>query len=374
MRCLDLLAGPVYAVRSGAARSVLTSGRILILRPDHLGDVLLATPAMRAIRQRFPSAHLACAIGPWSATALAGCTYVDELIEIDLPWFCRFPHRTHLRTLSRSLRAIRRRRFDLAIDFRADPRSLAILWLSGAPRRVGFAAAGGGFLLTDVVPYRRVPVVQQCLDIAAYLGADTADRQIALPRHQGRCELAAAIEELPGPRIVLAPETGSPFHRWSDDRFVRTAQALAGESGGSLLVVGTEDAASLVRALAAASLPAVSLVGKTPLACLGPVLAACNVVLCVDSVVRHVAAAVGAPAVVIRAGVNQAELWGRYAPTEIVLTHPVPCSPCGLTTCPYGTRACIMDVSPKQAAQAARRLITSDQLSAISGQQPGVSE
>ena len=117
--------------------------RILLIRLRLIGDVIFTTPAIRAIRRRFPEAHLTYLVEPDAAPVLSGNLHLDEVVVAEPP---DAPRRwLHDLALARRLR---RERFDVAIDFHGGPRSSLLAWASGAPRRIGYQIVGRSWMYT----------------------------------------------------------------------------------------------------------------------------------------------------------------------------------------------------------------------------------
>src|SRR5439155_13927209 len=126
----------------------------LLIRPDHAGDLLMATPAIRALRRAHSRARIEVLASPWGAPALAGNPDVDAVPMIEATWF--EPGRREgpePRQLIAALVSLRLARYAAAADLRGDFRSILIARASGAPRRAGFSRLGLEALLTDCVPF-----------------------------------------------------------------------------------------------------------------------------------------------------------------------------------------------------------------------------
>src|SRR4051812_24689744 len=156
--------------------------RIAVFCPNLIGDTVMATPALRALRRGFAGARITGILKPGVASTLDGGPWLDERIHYD-PRSRAPEHRT--RTL---LRRLRSGRFDLAVLLPNSFRSAALAWLAGIPRRVGYARGGRGLLLTDrLVPQRAgrgrylpTPMVGYYLAIARYLGCPVDSARLEL--------------------------------------------------------------------------------------------------------------------------------------------------------------------------------------------------
>src|SRR5208337_3253880 len=143
-RCINLVAPKIY--------SAADIKNILILKFDHAGDVLLSTPAIRALRNSFPQAYITLVVGPWSADVAKGNKDVHQILTYRA---CRHDRssekRINLRETFSLIKHLRKKRYDMALDLRGDLFAIIIAFLSGIRRRVGYGWEGGGFLLTDIV-------------------------------------------------------------------------------------------------------------------------------------------------------------------------------------------------------------------------------
>src|SRR5512142_2743948 len=132
------------------------SRKILVLRYRFIGDTVLTVPFLRNLRRAEPDAHIAWMVAPGSSDVVQGIPYVDEMIiwdPVTIHADSKGAHRG-IKAKFAFLRDLRRRRFDKVYVLKRSLSSAVIAWLSGAPRRIGFATEGRGFLLTSRVPYR----------------------------------------------------------------------------------------------------------------------------------------------------------------------------------------------------------------------------
>ncbi len=128
-------------------------GRILLLRLERIGDLLMSLGAVRAVRALAPGATIDLVVGSWNGPIASLIAEVDHVEVVDAAWLARGAGGESAASLMRRAMGWRARRYDLAINFEGDIRSHGLLALAGAKRRVGFGHAGGGPLLTDVVAF-----------------------------------------------------------------------------------------------------------------------------------------------------------------------------------------------------------------------------
>lgn len=318
--------------------------RILVIRPDHLGDLLFTTPALRALRQRYPDAHITALVGPWGATVLSNNPQLDEIISLPFPAFSRQPKASLwqpyrlLFSWARQLRG----RFDLAFVLRFDHWwGTTLAYLARVPRRVGYAMPECTPFLSDPVPYvaGRHEVAQN-LSLVLW---DVLDKKrpdlLNGPRSKDH-PLEFHIPEqanawvgraLPAaPLIAIHPGAGAAIKLWQVERWAAVGDALAEEMSAKVLLTGAQDERALCLEIAARMKHTVQVMaGETTLDQLAALLSRCRLVLGPDSGPLHLAVALGTPTVHLYGPVDPTTFgpWGlpeRHA----VITSAWPCIPC----------------------------------------------
>jgi lipopolysaccharide heptosyltransferase II len=272
-----------------------------------------------------------------------------------------------------TIRGLRARRYDLAIDFRGDFRT--IFWLAygcGARRRLSwFSASAGRPLLTDGLDGPgHIHEVEANLRLVATLGLAPMTRY---PRLQVTPAMAAAAEErlcamglAPGrPRVGFHCFAISALRTWPAERFAHVMGALEQNPGARPLLLGSPaESAAATALLAQTSGTAVSLVGQTSLQELVAILSRLDLVICLDSGLLHLAAAVGTPTVSLF-GPGEPARWRPLAEGHVVLWRGLPCSPCRDVRCIHATNRCMQEIEVQDVVTAARR-----QLGAVKNQLP----
>lgn len=271
--------------------------RLTIVCPTWIGDTCMATPVLRAIREHCPAAHVTLAIRPAIAALLAGATWADEIRTIDMrgvlgPW--------------RAGRALRAGRPDAVLLLPNSLRSALAARLTGAPCRVGYARDHRAPLLTVAIPApdRSVPVptVDYYVDLAcAALGVESIDRTLELAvTAEEQAEADRALDGVPTPFVVLNPGANKPAKRWPPARFAAVADALASR-GLAAVVSGGPGESDIRRAVIDAATTAIVDVSArgASLGALKAVLARAALLVTNDTGPRHMAAALGTPAVAL---------------------------------------------------------------------------
>jgi lipopolysaccharide heptosyltransferase II len=338
----DALMRPLAWVRSRSSGSPVR--RILLLRLERIGDLLMTLDAIALVRDAWPDAQIDLAVGSWNAplaTLIPGITTVHVL---DVPWLAREGAGHRWPDLMRRARALKAQRYDLALNFEPDIRSNWLAWLSGAPRRLGYWTGGGGPLLTESLafdPAAHVGVNAERLVRAAAgpAGAGLAPVRARAARLQvpdaARARAQALIGGLHRPIIGVHVNGGRESKQWHLDRFAAVARQLARDRGASIVLTGSAGDRPMVNAVAAqlTGIHVIDTAGTLDVVELAAVLSMLDVFVSSDSGPMHLASAVDTPVVALF-GPADPRRYGPRAATERILRVDLPCSPCGQVRLP----------------------------------------
>jgi lipopolysaccharide heptosyltransferase II len=341
---------------------------LLCVRLDAAGDVIMTTPALRALKQAVPGRRITLLASPAGAEAAALVPEVDRVIAYDAPWMKATGRRTDPAPDLALVERLRGERFDAAVIFTVysqSPLPAALLChLAGIPLRLAHCRENPYALLTDWVhepePEQGVRhEVQRQLDLVAQVGARPDQSGLSLevtspPRQSALQALRACGHDPDAPWLAIHPGASAPSRRYP---WMPEAAGLVHAETGRRLVVtggpGERDAAEAVRAAAGGG--AVSLADRLTFAELAALIEAAPLLICNNSGPAHVAAAVGTPTVVLYALTNP-----QHSPWETpsrVLSHDVPCRWCYRSVCPEGHHDCLRKVSPREVVAAAVELL-----------------
>ncbi|MBK8916074.1 MAG: lipopolysaccharide heptosyltransferase II [Phycisphaerales bacterium] len=350
--------------------------RLLVVLPNWVGDVVLATPTLAALRSEFHDAHITFLMRSYVSEVTAGCGWHDD----ELHWPAAAKGLTGLTGL---IAAIRRERPDTALLLTNSWRSALTVWLSGARRRVGYAREGRGLLLTDrLVPMRRdgrfVPssVLPYYAAIAERIGCPVSDRSLQLGIRADHAAAGSALREhyalRAGEYAVVNP--GAAFGAakcWPAEHFAEACDRLRDELGLTPVLVGAKGEHALLERIAKlARGPVVALLNPgTTLGSLKEIIRTARLLLCNDTGPRHYGNAFGVPTVTIFGPTHQA--WTQTGYTgEVCIQEPVECGPCQLRLCPIDHR-CMTRISAARVIGVARELLARTGERATAGTIPG---
>src|SRR6202140_3094777 len=308
---------------------------ILVVKLATIGDLLLATPALRALRETYPQARIDLLVTPASAGLLDGWEVIDRVIVLDKYLFDYpqqfFTHPANLKRLQPLWRDLRGGTYDAVVLmhhltlFFGRLKHQMLMRATGARWRVGLDNGHGWFLNARVEDggFGVMHEAEYNLALAGAVGATTNDKRLALPisdeeRRQAR-ELVfgeTAPEGAVRPIIAMHPGSGgySTARRWAPERFAHLADTLYRDTGGQLLLVGGPEEAALhsqIAGMMQSAMPARSLAGKGGIKVTAAALELADLFIGNDAGPMHLAAAVGTPTVAIF-GLSNSDAWGPY--------------------------------------------------------------
>lgn len=336
--------------------------RLLIRSTNWIGDAIMTTPAVRAIRRNFPNARISMLAKPWVAPVFAHSPHVDEIIVFDAGG----RHAGVFGTL-RLAKDLRKGRYDAAILLQNAIEAAIIAFLAGIPRRIGFDTDGRRLLLTH--PVRRTKAIKAIHQTGYYLkileGAGMTAGRPTLELHLDPADIRRAAQMraefgiAPGrPLIGLNPSaTFGPAKQWFPERYAALGDLLNKQLGALILIFGGPSDRELGRTITGLmSAPAIDLSGRTSLGEAMALIDRCTAFVTNDSGLMHVAAALGTPLVAVFGSTN----WTTTSPfsdTSRIVRVPIACSPCMQPVCPLGHMNCMRQVSVAMVADAVKDLI-----------------
>jgi lipopolysaccharide heptosyltransferase II len=342
--------------------------RILCVRLDNIGDVLMTTPALRALKESMPQRRLTLLASAAGAAAAQFIEELDDAIAYSAPWMKHNGGQPE--SILPMAQALRRRKFDAAVIFTVysqSPLPAAMLCAAaGIPLRLAHCRENPYSLLTDWLPETEPHAgvrheVQRQLDLVAHVGCRTDNTRLSFtpPRHAlawARHRLRA-LGIAPGAAWVLIhPGATAPSRRYPPELWAQAAQRLALEHRCPIVFAGSEAEAELVQTIRSAMrTDSASLCGELDLARLAAIIALAPVLMCNNSGPAHMAAAAGTPVVDLYALTNP-----QHTPWQVahrVLFHDVPCRFCYRSVCPQGHHACLRQVDPARVAAAGSALL-----------------
>jgi heptosyltransferase-1 len=370
--------------------------KILLVRLRLIGDVVFTTPAVTAIREAFPDAHITYLVEPSAAPVVEGHPGIDRVHVV--------PHVRGWRRIAADLALaarLRRERFDIVVDFHGGPRASLLTWATRAARRVGYAVKGRSWMYTEVAPrpadLRPRHSVENQWDLLRYLGRELPAAPDRV-RHRVRMDEAPAAaatvsrrlaEAGIGPAhalVVIHVSAGNPFRRWPANHFVELALRLAAnDANRRIILTSGPSEAEAARAIVAQARQRLALgtgasgsgVGSADRPAPGVeerIRAGDEYTLAeLRSLVARAAAYVGGDSGPLHvAATSDVPIVGLYGPTLPVRSAPwrppaaataaverldLACRPCDQRRCVTGDFRCLTGIGPEQVVAAVEQVL-----------------
>ncbi len=343
--------------------------RIAVFRALQLGDLLVAVPALRALRARFPYAEVTLIGLPWAREfAQRFQHYIDRFVEFaGYPGIDELP--MDVQRTEQFIAAQRKHRYDLAIQMHGSGRtSNPFVHELGARITVGYyeGARPENLTLGALYPHDQHEIYRN-LGLISLLGAaKPADPRLEYPLseedHEEAACLLRSLSDARRPWIGIHSGSRPPARRWPAEYFATVADTLSQRLGAQIVLTGGPGEEAIVEAvLERMQTPALNLAGRTSLGSLAALISRLDLFISNDTGPAHLAHAINRPSITL---FGPAE-FQRWAPLDQTLhaavRHPVPCSPCDYWTCPIDHR-CLRRIHPYEVLDVAYRLTASQKL------------
>src|SRR5215467_1137005 len=332
--------------------------RILLIRPDHLGDLLLTTPALHALKTRAPNVRITMMVGPWSSEIVARHPDIDDVRIFPFPGFQRAPQKlwTPYLLLFSVAQQLRQENYDLVINLRPDFWwGAALAYLAGIPRRVGYAISPGTPFLTHTLPYppyqhwtvSALRLVSASLEILGYAALEEPYTPERYPlqftptaeEHRWAAErLGKQGIDAWTPVVVIHAGAGAAVKLWRAQAWSDCANALTtlltGPVPVRIILTGSKSERSMIEETAQGIASPALLVSDATVGQLAALLARAQLVLGVDSGPLHLAVAQRTPSVRIY-GPTDARIYGPWGAAEqhLVVASTRCCPGCPVIPC-----------------------------------------
>lgn len=370
---LDFTVLPLYLLSRFLnifVKKIYITNRILLIEPTHIGDILLTTPSIRLIKQIDNKYSIFIITSVESKPILEHNPYLSGIETINLAWYSNsnFSLINYLKSLNDLRRIIKKISPEIVINMRSATYHFEHIgmWLANTPIRVGYTHKGLKLLLTNPVHYERIKkAAESKLDlIKSYFDKDSNNYSLRpdlfIPENTFSGEIYSIIKKLKHLKrqiIGINPSANHPFI-WNTHKYIELCKELNTNYNVSIVFLGTKSFDSFVEEIRnALGYETYSVCGQTNLSELIAVLKNIDILVTVDTGIRHIANALSVKTIVLRNGANSSIEFGKYVETEEVLINKVPCSPCGNRLCMLGTNECVMAISIESVSQKINSLL-----------------
>jgi len=338
--------------------------RILIVRTDRIGDLVLSTPVITATRKAFPDAYIAIMVSPKTKEIVTGNPYLNEVIIYDK----RLKHRGLFQTLCFSM-WLKKKRFDMALILHSTVRVNIVSFLAGIPRRIGYARDKMDFLLTKALPYKKrlgeKHEAEYSLDLLRSLGIEAKISPLIMSvKKEAEERIDGLLNECglkKGERfIVLHPGASSLSKMWPRENFSKTADILSDRFSLRVVLVSSPEQVRLgEETMRSMKNRPLFLCGRTSLIELAALFKKADLFISNDSGPVHIACAVGTPVISIFAR-NEKGLsptrWHPLGTKTAVLHKDVGCIRCLAHDCKKDF-LCLRSITVEEVVQNASDLL-----------------
>ena len=377
-----LLGAPGARKAAQSPNKTLETPHILLVRPDHLGDLIMTTPVFHALKQQAPNAHISVMVGPWSREVIERHPDIDRVLICPFPGFLRAAQKALAPyiLLFKTAKQLQREHFDVGINLRSDFWwGAALLYLARIPRRVGYALEPGTPFLTHALPF---PSPQHATISNLYL-ASAALQSIGYPpldkpytpeyyplhfiptsaeQQWASARLFNEGIDVDSTLVVIHPGSGAAVKLWRTVGWATCADALTKSLTMStpvrIMLTGSKNERPMLEEIARNMQSSAVLVTDATIGQLAALQAKALLVLSVDSGPLHLAVSQGTPTIQLF-GPTDPRIFGPWKKKErhIVLASTYRCSSCPNIPCGR------LDFSPQEVADhPCVRLITEQQV------------
>jgi len=331
---------PLRIIRRGFPGNI---ANILVIRLDHIGDVIFSTTVLENLQKHYVGAKITFLVASWAKNIVIDNPYIDEVICYDAPWFDQNKRKVfEFKKFFKLARELQRHNYDLGIDLRGDFRHLLLMALAGVRFKVGYSITGGDFLLDKRVEYKDgAHSVQHNLDLLRDLKVDiVTDRPQIYSCEEDKRSTEEFFKEnnLASDDFIVAihPYAGYPSKNWLDSRFADLIEILDEKYKAKIILVGGEKDKDKVKAiLGMCKAPVISACGTTSLGELLELIKRSSVFIGVDSGPSHIAATTDTPILVLYSGTNISKEWGPRSEKTVIIQKDIPCKGCEKLDCEH---------------------------------------
>jgi heptosyltransferase I len=338
--------------------------KILIIKPSALGDIILALPALSAIKHSFPQASVSWLVRPEFAPLITGHPYIDDIILFDRKRLSKWWYDADsFKAFSSLVKQLKAGQFDLVFDFQGLFRTGYFSWVTGCKRRFGMAGARemAHLFYTDKISQdaSSIHLVDYYLKMVEAAGAKQGEVEFELPEDKGAAESVSKLLKSQGMDrnyAVIVPGAAQPNKRWPIERFAELAEKINSRFGLQIIATGSQGERGYIDAIGKR---VINLAGKTSVRELVPLMKGASLVVSNDTGPGHIAAAVDVPIVMIFGPTNPARVCPYKRPDCVVAVEP---NERGMNADSYDPRHDIRHITVEQVFETVCRQISKNGL------------
>jgi len=318
--------------------------KILVLRPDHIGDVIMSTSVYREIKKKFPKSKLSVLVGKWGKEILENNPYIDEIIIHNCPWWekVRGERSNYLQWafshFQRIIRKIRKEKFDIGIDLRGDFRHILFFLFCGRIKyKISYNRSGGEYLLEKAVNYDiNDHEIEKNFKLLEEIGIKNVSFQNKKPEifllKEEKEKINSFFKENKIPenvfKIIVHPSAGNKLRMWGEENFIQMIKKISEKHRVIFFLIGSSKEKTMCERIKQKSGNNVyNMAGKFNIKETGALIEKSDVFIGNDSSMGHLASCFSIPSLILF-GPNNPERCKPYNENLFLIYHKFSCSPC----------------------------------------------
>ena len=306
---------------------------VLVIRLDHIGDILLTTPVIRTLKEKIPAANIDILIRPFTKNILETNPYINKIHTLNPPWF-----RRESASFFNLFKFIYQNlfKYDLVVELHADPRNIILANFVGK-YVIGYNIRGFGFLLNKSAVYAKSEkhILERNLDVVRAIGLDSDNKMdiFLTDKDNVFADTLFDIHNIKN-AVCIVPGTGRTNKFWFNDRWAELADHIIKKYGAKIVFLGGKEdiprIADITRQMALKK--HINMVGRTSLRESVAIIKKSRLVICPDTGMMHAAKAVDTPCIALFGPVNP-KIWGYNDKNHKSLFVKLSCSFCDIPLC-----------------------------------------
>ncbi len=335
---------------------------ILVIQSHLIGDLIMATPLLNALRKSYPNAKIILLANKFADDLIKGATFVDEIITMNFLWSTYDYSFKNIKDFIKKILQLRKRKIEIAIDAQIDIRNAMLMFLIGAKRRLGYALTGGSSFLTDNPEFPKdiSNLLEARLSVLRCLGIECEDKNTFLPLNQDCLNFVDTFllkKNIDRDKLIgIHPGASKKEKLWSAKKFADIIQYLQLKGFHIVLIMGPHDD-EIIKEIQQEVGKAL-LIFKSSLSYVVAFISRCKLLICLDSASVHIASAVGTHSIA---------LYGPMMPwlskpftsgIDIIWNEMLDCRPCEWGKCKYQTNICMESINPEQVIEMLKKKLS----------------
>lgn len=330
--------------------------KVLVIRLDHIGDMVLTTPVFKTLKSNYPDAEVHVLCRSLTKDVIANNPNVDRIIEFD-PWWFQRKDAKHGKNRS-VIGKLKSENYDIILEPHGDPRNIKLANRIGPKSyKIGYGVRGFGFLLNKVIEYKiNKHIIDRNLELAKPFCSDVGGEMELFPEKECTNRMKKHLNQYKK-TVIVNPGTGRENKKWENKKWARVIDQLAKDDVQIILAGnGDEEAKDAAEIKGMIDAKTIDLINKTGISELIALTSLADLVIAPDTGIIHIARALGVPSIGLFGPVDP-RIWGYDDKANVSVWKELPCSFCDLPTCKNDIKnECMQKIEADDIIGAARKI------------------